>query len=76
MVSPGVYRHYKGQQYEVLGVARHSEKEEEFVVYRALYGDRGLWIRPLAMFTESVKKEGVSVPRFSRIDEKTGEDET
>jgi hypothetical protein len=76
VVSPGVYRHYKGQQYEVLGVARHSETEEEFVVYRALYGDRGLWIRPLAMFTESVKKEGVSVPRFSRIDEKTGEDET
>ncbi|OQW41045.1 MAG: hypothetical protein A4C66_10285 [Nitrospira sp. HN-bin3] len=69
MVSLGVYRHYKGQQYEVLGVARHSETEEEFVVYRALYGDRGLWIRPIAMFTESVEKEGVSVPRFSRIDE-------
>lgn len=76
MVLPGVYRHYKGQQYEVMGIARHSETEEEFVVYRALYGNRGLWIRPLAMFTESVEKEGVSVPRFSRIDEKTGEDET
>ncbi|HBH81041.1 MAG TPA: DUF1653 domain-containing protein [Nitrospira sp.] len=76
VVLPGVYRHYKGQQYEVMGIARHSETEEEFVVYRALYGDRGLWIRPLAMFTESVEKEGVSVPRFSRIDEKTGEDET
>jgi hypothetical protein len=76
VVSPGVYRHYKGQQYEVLGIARHSETEEEFVVYRALYGDRGLWIRPLAMFTESVEKEGVSVPRFSRIDKQTGEDET
>ena len=75
MVSLGVYRHHKGQQYEVLGIARHSETEEEFVVYRALYGDQGLWIRPLAMFTESVEKEGVSVPRFSRIDEKTGEDE-
>jgi len=59
-----------------MGIARHSETEEEFVVYRALYGNRGLWIRPLAMFTESVEKEGVSVPRFSRIDEKTGEDET
>lgn len=76
MVSPGVYRHYKGQQYEVLGIARHSETEEEFVVYRALYGDRGLWIRPLAMFTESVEKGGVFVPRFSRIDKQTGEAET
>ena len=76
MVSPGVYRHYKGQQYEVLGVARHSETEEEFVVYRALYGERGLWIRPLTMFTGSVEKGGVSVPRFSRVEEKTGEDET
>ena len=76
MVSPGVYRHYKGQQYEVLGIARHSETEEEFVVYRALYGDRGLWIRPLVMFTESVEKGGVSVPRFSRIDKQTGEAET
>ena len=68
MISLGVYRHYKGQQYEVLGVARHSETEEEFVVYRALYGDRGLWIRPLAMFTENVEKEGGSVPRFSPVD--------
>ena len=73
MVLPGVYRHHKGRQYEVLGVARHSETEEEFVVYRALYGDRGLWIRPLAMFTESIEKEGVSVPRFARIDNKTVE---
>ena len=69
MVLPGIYRHYKGQHYEVVGVATHSETEEECVVYRALYGARGLWIRPLAMFTESVTKEGVSVPRFSRIDE-------
>ena len=73
MVLPGVYRHHKGQQYEVVGVARHSETEEEFVVYRALYGDRGLWIRPIAMFTESVDKDGVSVPRFARIDDKTVE---
>lgn len=73
MVLPGVYRHHKGQQYEVLGVARHSETEEEFVVYWALYGERGLWIRPLTMFTESVEKEGGSVPRFWRIDENTGE---
>ena len=69
MIPPGVYRHHKGQHYEVVGVARHSETEEEFVVYRALYGDRGLWIRPVGMFTERVDKGGVSVPRFSRIDE-------
>ncbi len=74
MVLPGVYRHHKGRHYEVLGIARHSETEEEFVVYRALYGERGLWIRPVAMFTESVDKDGVSVPRFSRIDEKPVED--
>lgn len=73
MVLPGVYRHHKGQQYEVLGVARHSETEEEVVVYRALYGDRGLWVRPLAMFIENVEKRGVSVPRFSLIEENTGE---
>ncbi|MEQ1848836.1 MAG: DUF1653 domain-containing protein, partial [Nitrospira sp.] len=48
MVAPGVYRYHKGQDYEVLGVAKHSETEEEFVVYRALYGDRGLWIRSAA----------------------------
>ena len=70
MVSPGIYRHHKGQDYEVLGVARHSETEEEFVVYRALYGERGLWIRRLAMFTESIDKGGVFIPRFSRIDNK------
>ncbi|MBL8075761.1 MAG: DUF1653 domain-containing protein [Nitrospira sp.] len=68
MVSPGIYRHYKGSRYEVLGVAKHSETEEEFVVYRALYGERGLWIRPLAMFVERVEKDGVSVPRFFRIE--------
>jgi hypothetical protein len=64
MVQPGRYRHYKGQDYEVLGVARHSETEEEYVVYRALYGDYGLWIRPKAMFLESVIVEGHSCPRF------------
>jgi len=74
MVVPGIYRHHKGQHYEVVGVARHSETEEEHVVYRALYGDRGLWIRPVAMFTENVEKGGVSVPRFSRIDENTVKD--
>jgi len=64
MITPGRYRHYKGKEYEVLGVAKHSETEEEFVVYRALYGERGLWIRPAAMFLERVVVDGRSVPRF------------
>ena len=61
---PGRYRHYKGQDYLVLGVARHSETEEEFVVYRPDYGERGLWIRPRAMFEELVEVAGEPVPRF------------
>ena len=64
-VQPGRYRHYKGKYYEVIGVARHSETEEEFVVYRCLYGDFSLWVRPLAMFTETVTVEGRRVPRFA-----------
>ena len=67
MVIPGRYRHYKGQDYEVLGVARHSETEEEFVVYRALYGECRLWIRPLGMFEELVYIDGRLVPRFQKI---------
>jgi hypothetical protein len=64
MVQPGRYRHYKGQEYEVLGLARHSETEEEYVVYRALYGGRGLWIRPVVMFLETVIVDGRPCPRF------------
>ena len=64
MVQPGRYRHYKGHEYAVLGVARHSETEEEYVVYRALYGDGRLWIRPAAMFLETVLVEGHPCPRF------------
>ncbi|MDH4187423.1 MAG: DUF1653 domain-containing protein [Nitrospira sp.] len=68
MVHPGRYRHYKnGHEYEVLGVARHSETEEELVVYRALYGERGLWVRPRAMFQETVMVEGRPLPRFQRL---------
>lgn len=67
MLKPGRYRHYKGQDYEVIGCARHSETEEEFVVYRALYGERGLWIRPQAMFVEQVLVEGQHVARFQYI---------
>ncbi|WP_370968119.1 DUF1653 domain-containing protein [Amycolatopsis sp. cg9] len=65
---PGRYVHYKGGEYEVLGVARHSETEEELVVYRALYGERGLWVRPKAMFTETVPTDGGPVPRFRRVE--------
>ena len=69
MIKPGQYRHYKGQDYEVIGCARHSETEEELVVYRALYGDRGLWVRPIAMFAEQISIDGKSVPRFSFLQE-------
>lgn len=63
-IPAGEYRHYKGRCYEVLGVARHSENEEEFVVYRALYGDYGLWIRPKQLFLEPAVVDGKVVPRF------------
>jgi hypothetical protein len=66
-VPAGRYRHYKGNLYEVLGVARHSETEEELVVYRALYGAGGLWVRPRAMFQGEVLVEGQAVPRFSLL---------
>lgn len=64
-VVPGLYRHYKGQHYRVLGTARHSETEELLVMYQALYGERGLWVRPAAMFAETVIVDGVNVPRFA-----------
>ena len=67
-IAPGVYEHYKGARYEVLFVARHSETEEPFVVYRQLYGDGAAWIRPLEMFAESVEVDGRSVPRFRVVD--------
>lgn len=67
MIKPGRYRHYKGKEYVVLGVARHSETDEELVVYRPDYGDCGLWVRPLAMFTESVEAGGRMVPRFEYV---------
>lgn len=64
----GRYRHYKGNEYEVIGVARHSETLEEMVVYRALYGEGGLWVRPKVMFLETVIVEGEEVPRFALIE--------
>lgn len=63
--SPGRYRHYKGGAYEVLGVATHSETEERLVVYRPLYGEGALWVRPLAMFIEWVEVDGERMPRFA-----------
>ena len=66
-VQPGRYRHYKGKEYTFIGVARHSETEEEFVVYRQEYGDHGLWVRPNPMFLETVEVEGQAVPRFRYI---------
>ncbi len=67
-IRPGRYRHFKGGEYEVLGVARHSETEEELVVYRALYGAGGLWVRPVSMWHETVSHDGTEVPRFTYLD--------
>jgi hypothetical protein len=66
---PGRYRHYKGNEYRVIGLARHSETEEVLVVYQALYGERGLWVRPAAMFTEKIAVLGAQQPRFAFIAE-------
>lgn len=66
-LETGRYRHYKGGEYEVLGVARHSETLEALVVYRPLYNDSGLWVRPYAMFVEQIELAGQPVARFSRI---------
>lgn len=64
MVKAGVYEHYKGNKYQVLGIATHSETEEKLVAYRPMYGDMSLWVRPLAMFVESIEVSGETVPRF------------
>ena len=66
-INPGKYRHFKGNLYEVIGVARHSETQEEMVVYRALYGEYGLWVRPAAMWTETVDRDSYHGPRFQFI---------
>lgn len=69
-MKTGRYRHYKGKEYIVLGVAQHSETEEQLVVYRQDYGECGLWVRPLAMFCETVEADGKDVPRFEYVGEK------
>jgi hypothetical protein len=66
-VPTGRYRHYKGRAYTVLGVARHSETQEELVVYRQEYGDFSLWVRPVAMFLETIEIDGQPVPRFQYL---------
>jgi hypothetical protein len=67
-IKPGKYQHFKGKFYEVIGIAKHSETMEELVVYRALYGDRELWVRPKNMFLESVEVDGKTVPRFRHVE--------
>lgn len=66
-IKLGKYRHFKGNEYEVLAVAKHSESLEEMVVYRALYGDGGVWVRPAAMWNEMVTREGKTFPRFTYL---------
>ena len=69
MIRPGRDRHYQGNDYEVFGIARHSETEEEMVVYRKLHDDGSLWVRPLAMFSGDVMVAGRRVPRFARAED-------
>jgi len=67
MFKLGKYRHFKGKKYQVIGVAKHSETLEEFVVYKQLYGNNSLWVRPMKMFLEKVEVNGEEVPRFKFI---------
>ena len=68
-IRPGRYRHFKGGEYELVSLARHSETLQWQVVYRALYGEGGLWVRPAAMWVEQVERDGVTMPRFAFIGE-------
>jgi len=70
-IPPGRYRHYKGNEYSVVGIARHSETLEEMIVYRPEYGERGLWVRPRSMFLETVLVDGKPTPRFQHLGEQT-----
>lgn len=67
MIVPGKYRHFKGKYYEVIGIAKHSETEEEMVVYRQLYGEHGLWVRPASMWEETVERDGKTCKRFTYV---------
>ena len=68
-LKPGKYRHFKGNEYQLLEVATHSETMEPMVVYRALYGEGGLWVRPASMWTETIEKDGYYGPRFQYVEE-------
>lgn len=68
-LKPGKYRHFKGNEYRLIGVAKHSETMEPMVVYQALYGEMGLWVRPAGMWTEHVERDGYAGPRFTYIGE-------
>jgi hypothetical protein len=69
IIKPGRYRHYKGNEYEVIGVGTHSETLETLVIYRPLYGEGGLWVRPVTMWDEIIEKDGVIMKRFEYIGE-------
>jgi len=68
-IKPGKYRHFKGNEYRVLYIAKHSETLEDMVVYQALYGDRGIWVRPAAMWNEIIERDGLTFRRFEYIGE-------
>ncbi len=68
-IKLGKYRHFKGNEYEVIGIAKHSETLEEMVIYRALYGDCGYWVRPISMWNEKVERDGKTYMRFTYIGE-------
>ena len=68
-IKPGRYRHFKGNEYQLLYVARHSETMEEMVVYQALYGEKGIWVRPASMWNETVVRDGKAMQRFTYVEE-------
>ncbi len=68
-IKKGRYRHFKGKEYEVIAIAKHSETTEDYVVYKALYGDGGMWVRPASMWNETVERDGVTYKRFTYIGE-------
>ena len=70
-VKLGLYQHFKGNYYKVINVARHSENGEELVIYQALYGEQGIWARPVSMFTEQIERDGKSIHRFAYCDDQT-----
>lgn len=71
MIELGRYRHFKGSEYEVIAVAKHSETHEDLVVYQALYGEQGIWVRPLSMWVETVTRDGKTNRRFEKVQEST-----